>query len=125
MYRNGSVNTPYVKNNYVTLHSTDTHFEASKADTFENIVGKGEIARNEQFLFFPQCFLLYRISVSPFFHMFDIMYLFAVELEEFKFGISGKGLIHLTIQSPLAKITINTTLKEEGLSNIVVKENQC
>ena len=22
----------------------------------ENIVGKGEIARNEQFLFFPQCF---------------------------------------------------------------------
>ena len=24
---------------------------------FENILGKGEIARNEQFLFFPQCFL--------------------------------------------------------------------
>ena len=24
---------------------------------FENIVGKGEIARNEQFLLFPQCFL--------------------------------------------------------------------
>ena len=24
---------------------------------FENTVGKGEIARNEQFLFFPQCFL--------------------------------------------------------------------
>ena len=25
--------------------------------TFENTVGKGEIARNEQFLLFPQCFL--------------------------------------------------------------------
>ena len=25
---------------------------------FENTVGKGEIARNEQFLLFPQCFLL-------------------------------------------------------------------
>ena len=25
--------------------------------SFENTVGKGEIARNEQFLFFPQCFL--------------------------------------------------------------------
>ena len=25
---------------------------------FENIVGKGEIAHNEQFLLFPQCFLL-------------------------------------------------------------------
>ena len=24
---------------------------------FENTVGKGEIARNEQFLLFPQCFL--------------------------------------------------------------------
>ena len=25
---------------------------------FENIVGKGEIAHNEQFLLFPQCFVL-------------------------------------------------------------------
>ena len=26
-------------------------------NTFENTVGKGEIARNEQFLLFPLCFL--------------------------------------------------------------------
>ena len=26
------------------------------SDLVENIVGKGEIARNEQFLLFPQCF---------------------------------------------------------------------
>ena len=26
------------------------------SDCFENIVGKGEIARYEQFLFFPKCF---------------------------------------------------------------------
>ena len=26
-------------------------------NTFENTVGKGEIARDEQFLLFPQCFL--------------------------------------------------------------------
>ena len=26
------------------------------SDCLENIVGKGEIARHEQFLFFPQCF---------------------------------------------------------------------
>ena len=25
-------------------------------ESFENTVGKGETARNEQFLFFPQCF---------------------------------------------------------------------
>ena len=39
---------------------------------FENIVGKGEIARNEQFLLFPQCFLLNQIRVSPFVHVSKI-----------------------------------------------------
>ena len=46
---------------------------------FENTVGKGEIARNEQFLLFPQCFLLNQITVSPFVHNFDILSLFAAE----------------------------------------------
>ena len=36
---------------------------------FENIVGKEEIARNEQFLPFPQCFLPNQITVSTFIHM--------------------------------------------------------
>ena len=49
---------------------------------FENIVGKGEIARNEQFLLFPQYFLLNQIIVSPFVHIFDIMSFFAAELKE-------------------------------------------
>ena len=57
---------------------------------FENIVGKGEIARIEQFLFFPQCLLLNQINLSPFVHIFDIISLFAAELEEPKIGISGK-----------------------------------
>ena len=59
---------------------------------FENIVGKGEVARNEQFLLFPQFFLLNQIIVSPFVHTFDIISLFAAELEEPKTGMSGKGL---------------------------------
>ena len=59
---------------------------------FENIVGKGEIARNEQFLLFPQCFLINQIIGSPFVHISDIMSLFTAELEKPKFGISGKGL---------------------------------
>ena len=33
---------------------------------FENTVGKGEIARNEQFLLFPQCFLPLRITCCHF-----------------------------------------------------------
>ena len=59
----------------------------SMTDSFENIAGKGEIARNEQFLLFPQCFLLNQIIVSPFVQIFYIISLFAAELEEPKIGI--------------------------------------
>ena len=70
---------------------------------FENTVVKEEIARNEQFLLFPQCFLLNQKIVSPFVNIFDIIYLFAAELEEP--GLSGKGLrlkccLKLWFQSP-------------------------
>ena len=58
----------------------------------ENIVGKREIAHIEQFLLFPQCFLLHQISISLFVHIFDTISLFAAELEKPKIGISGKGL---------------------------------
>ena len=54
---------------------------------FENIVGKEEIARNEQFLLFPQCFLLNQKIVSPFVNIFDITSLFDAELQEPKIGM--------------------------------------
>ena len=60
--------------------------------SFENIVGKEEIARNEQFLLFPQCFLLNQKIVSPFVNIFDIISLFAAELEGPKIDMWGKGL---------------------------------
>ena len=59
---------------------------------FENIVGKEEIARNEQFLLFPLCFLLNQRILSPLVNSYDIISLFAVELEEPKIGMGGKGL---------------------------------
>ena len=49
---------------------------------FENIVEKEKNACNKQFLIFPQCLLLNQIIVSLFVHIFDIMTLFAAELEE-------------------------------------------
>ena len=52
---------------------------------------KGEIACNEQFLLCPQCFLLNQIIVSPFVHIFDIISLFAAELEDPKIGTGVKG----------------------------------
>ena len=69
-----------------TLYTIDTHRQF-----FENIVGKGEIAHNEQFLLFPQCFFLNQITISPFVNIFDIICLFAAELEEPNIGIQGKG----------------------------------
>ena len=54
---------------------------------FENIVGKAEIAHNEQFLLFPQSFLLNQIIVSQIVHIFDIISLLAAELEEPKIGM--------------------------------------
>ena len=46
-----------------------TLFDASGKKPFENTVGIGEIARNEQFLLFPQCFLPVWIT---FFHFCQI-----------------------------------------------------
>ena len=57
-------------------------------------MGKEEIARNKQFLLFPQCFLFNQKIVSPFVNIVDIISLFAAELEEPKIGISGKGLFY-------------------------------
>ena len=74
-------------NFYFILYSIDTHLTHQQQSAFENIVGKGEIARNEQFLLFPQCFLPKQITVSPFVHIVGIISLFAAELEEARIAI--------------------------------------
>ena len=71
----------------ITLFSIDTHFDASIKTALENIVEKEEIARNDQFLLFQQCFLLNQVIVSPFVHIFYIISYFAAELEEPKIGM--------------------------------------
>ena len=48
---------------------------------FENIVGKEDIAHNEQCLLFPKSFLLNQKIISPMVNIFDIS-LFPVDLEE-------------------------------------------
>ena len=53
---------------------------------FENTAGKEEIARNKQFLLFPQCFLLNQKIVSPFVNIYHIS-LLAAKLEELKTGM--------------------------------------
>ena len=46
-----------LSHNALTHSHTMTPFDAPGKQTFENTAGKGEIARNEQFLLFPQCLL--------------------------------------------------------------------
>ena len=60
--------------------------------TPQNIVGKEEIAPIEQVFLIPQCFLLIQKIASPFVNIYDIISLFAAELEEPKIGIWGEGL---------------------------------
>ena len=45
------------------LYSIDTNLMHQQQTAFENTVGKGEIAPSEQFLLFPQCFLLNQITI--------------------------------------------------------------
>ena len=71
---------------------------------FENMVGKEEIVCNEQFLLFPPCFLLNQKIVSPFFKIYEIISVFAADLEEPKIGIRGKGLN--SCYTPLPKTNV-------------------
>ena len=57
----------------LTIYFIDTHFAHQQQSAFKKKVGKEEIAHNEQFLLFPQCFELNQITVSPFVHIFDII----------------------------------------------------
>ena len=62
-------------------------------------------------------FLLNQIIDSPFIHIFDIISLFVAELEEYKIGILGKGLMDVYVFSgpmPLL-VLINLSLAEPRL----------
>ena len=59
-------------------------------------MGKEEIACNEQFLLFPQCFLLNEKLASQFVNIYDIISLFTAESEKPKISMRGKGLNNMT-----------------------------
>ena len=65
-----------------------------------SILSAYTLARNKQFLLFPQCFLLKQIIVSPFAHIFAIISLFAAALEELKISMSGKVLRNILCPFP-------------------------
>ena len=63
-----------------------------KQTAFENITRKQEIAHNEHFFSFPTMFSTQSENCIPISQYFDIVSLFAAEVEEPKIGTSGKGL---------------------------------
>ena len=60
--------------------------------SFENTVGKGEIARNDQFLLFPQCFLPVLKNFQLFSSNLRLSSANSFSLEESKILSSGNGL---------------------------------
>ena len=57
---------------------------------FENIVGKEEIALNEQFLLFPLCLSTQKI-VSPFFNIYEIISYLLLNRKSPKLACEVKG----------------------------------
>ena len=60
--------------------------------SFENTVGKGEIARDKQYLLFPQCFLPVWITFGHFQYNLQLLSACSFSLEESKIRSLGKGL---------------------------------
>ena len=71
-------------NKPLSLRSCSTSF-------FEKTVGKGEIARNEQFLLFPQSFLPVLRTFCHFLQIFKLSSANSFSLEESKICRLGKG----------------------------------
>ena len=59
--------------------------------SFENTKGKGEIARNEQFLLFPTVFFTLLENFLPFSSNLKLLSVNSFRLEETKIFCSGKG----------------------------------
>ena len=75
----------------LTLHSIDTLFDASTTYSFWKHCGKRRNCSWRAISSFPT-FSTQSDNCLPFVYIFSIVFLFAVELEEPKIGMGGKGL---------------------------------
>ena len=78
----------------LTHSHTMTPFDAPGNKPFENTVGKGEIARNEQFLLFPQCFLPAWIT---FFHFRKILNCRLVMVKQTHLSLTKQTQVSMTL----------------------------
>ena len=79
----------------IALSHLQTHFDPSESlqqTTFENIVTKGEIAQNEQFLLLPQCFQPFLVIIPTIMEIFPYSLVDIFEIVCCIFVVCGKGL---------------------------------
>ena len=77
----------------LTLSQISPGFYVFAVQVFESIVEKEEIARNEQFLLFPQCFLSFLRTFPPYQSNLKLSSANSFSLEESTILSYGKGLI--------------------------------
>ena len=100
------------------------HFDAVKIYSCENIVRKGEIACNKQFLLFSQCFLPYLALTFHFKCTLKCRLAICFNLDQSKILSSGIGLINYKImnRTKLKAFADDNPNKTEKNKNIVKKE---
>ena len=76
-------------------------FTCLQYKSFENTVGKGKTARNEQFLLFPQCFLPIWITYCHFHYNLQLSSANSFSLEESKFVVWERDNASMGSLSPL------------------------
>ena len=94
---------------------------------FENTVGKGEFAGNEQFLLFPQCFFTHLDNFRPFSSNLKLSSAHSFSLEESKIcclvmdyiSCNGIILVHELNSLPNNKILDKSKLKAFADNNII------
>ena len=74
----------------LTLYSIDAHYDTSTTDRFRKHCGKTRNC-NEQFILFPQCFLLIQIILSPFLHILTSYLYLLLKLKSLKLAYQVKG----------------------------------
>ena len=74
-------------------------FTSLQYKSFENTVRKGEIARNEQFLLFPQCFLSVWITFCHFHQMWNCRLQTFLVWKSLKFDVWESVKQHFTVSS--------------------------
>ena len=77
---------------FLIIYSIYTHFDASTTGSFRKHCGISRNCSQRAISPFPTMFSTQSDNCTPFVHSFDIIFLFAAELEEPKIGIRGKGL---------------------------------